>query len=102
MTIETTNLISQLEPLLPSAVATLRDYLAADDGTRAQRDKAKLALNMVNTAITLQRSIWSQQRHEVNIARTLSDGDLDLLQSYVATVNPGLQIRKIVIEAAKE
>ena len=100
-TAEANSIVQGLAPLLPSAIETLRDYLASDETGRGERDRAKRALQMVNTAINLQRSIWNQQRHDTNVARMLSDGDLDVFQKYVAQVNPSLNIRKIALPDGK-
>ena len=96
-----TSLISGIEPLLSPALHTLNEYLKAEDSSRAVRDKAKLALQVLNTAITIQRSLWTQQRHETSIARTLSDGDLDLFQKYVRDAIPAFPVvRKVALPEA--
>ena len=92
-------LVNAIEPMLPSAVKTLNDYLNGDDTNRSTRDRAKIALQLVNTAITIQRAVWTQQRHMTGIARTLSDGDLDAFEQYVRSEIPQFpQVRKVAID----
>lgn len=82
------SLITSMEPLLPAAVKTLAEYLESDENNRGSRDRAKLALQLVNTAITMQRAKWTQERHMTSVARTLSDGDLDTFQKYIRAQQP--------------
>ncbi len=92
------NLIRDIEPLLPQAVKLLADYLNNDDTNRGARDRAKIALQIVNTSITLQRAKWTQERHETGIAKLLADGDMDVFQGYIQGAMPGFpQIRKMAL-----
>ena len=98
-----TQLIEEMQDLSQLATKALRAYLTSDDGNRAARDKAKTALGVINTSVSLVRAHWTQQRHQTSIARTLADGDLDLFQGFVRNAMPGFpEIRKAPLPAPKE
>lgn len=92
------SLVTQLEPLLPQAVGSLKEFFQNDNPQRSDRERARLALQVVNTAITLQRAVWTQQRHNTSIAKVLADGDLDRFEEYVRTTMPSFpMVRKMPV-----
>lgn len=91
------NLVGDIQPLVPAALKRLQEYLDAEEtpSSRGERERAKLSLQIVNTAITIQRAAWTQQRHQTTIAKILADGDLDKFAAYVHGAMPGFpQVRE--------
>jgi hypothetical protein len=77
-----------MEGLADLAIRRLREFLEDDVSSKPARDRARLALSTVNSAIALKRALMTQQRSEISIARLLSEGDMDLFQRYVQQTMP--------------
>lgn len=90
----TSTFMEELSPLLPLAKKRVQEYLQTESPDKSMRDQARLAKGVLDTGAGLQRAVWSQQRARINTAKVLADGDLDALQAFVQTVDPGINIRK--------
>lgn len=94
---ESMDMSGQLGGLSELAVSALRSYFEQEDPSKAARDKARIANSVINTAVSIKRATWNQQRHETNIAKTLADGDLDVFQGFVTRSMGFPAIRKAAL-----
>lgn len=87
-----TKVINGLEPIIPNAVAAINSFLTDDNPSRTSFQKAKVGVGVMNTTVSLQRAVWSRQRHQTSVAKILADGNLDMFQDYVIKAMPDVPL----------
>ncbi|GEM_PF-4655038 len=90
-----TTLTEDIRGMVPRSVQVLETYMSSEAPmTKADMEKAKMALSIIRTAVTVQNTAQAQERFHTSIAKQLSDGDIATFSAYIAQAVPSFPMVK--------
>src|SRR3990167_8863356 len=87
-----TDLNQDVQALIPQSIKNLQDYMAGDGEGKANQTKARVALSIIRTAVTIQNTAQNRDRFYAGVAKTLSDGDVQAFSEYIKAAVPNFPV----------